>query len=118
MNKVDYEKEISNLNNDATRLNEIVKEKDKEIERLKRLVQKRYYTMKDKLEVVNIFDNIQRCEIEEREQEIERLNNIINELEKYFEFLKMNSTGGNKEFMEAILNYIKALRELEGSDKE
>lgn len=50
--------------------------------------------------------------------EIKRLNNIINELEKHFEFLKMNSTGGNKEFMEDILDYIKALRELKGSDKD
>ena len=56
--------------------------------------------------------------IEEKDKEIERLNNIINELEKHFEFLKMNSTGGNKEFMEDILNFIKALQELKGSDKE
>lgn len=55
---------------------------------------------------------------EEYKKEIERLNNIINELEKHFEFLKMNSTGGNKEFMEDILEYIKALKELKGSDKE
>ena len=47
-----------------------------------------------------------------------RLNNIINEIEKHFEFLKMNSTGGNKEFMEDILDYIKALKELKGSENE
>ena len=73
-----------------------------------------------KEELYNIvFDTPELKEyVENKDKEIEKLNNIINELEKYFEFLKMNSTGGNKEFMEAILNYIKALRELEGSDKE
>ena len=50
--------------------------------------------------------------------EIERLSNIINKIEEHFVFLKMNSTGGNKEFMEDILDYIKALRELKGSEKE
>ena len=47
-----------------------------------------------------------------------RLNNIINKIEEHFVFLKMNSTGGNKEFFEDILDFIKALRELKGSDKE
>lgn len=52
---------------------------------------------------------------EEKDKEIERLNNIINKIEEHFVFLKMNSTGGNKEFFEDILDYIK---ELKGSDKE
>lgn len=54
--------------------------------------------------------------LDEREQEIERLNNIINKIEEHFVFLKMNSTGGDKEFFEDILNFLKALKELKGSD--
>ena len=53
---------------------------------------------------------------EEKDKEIERLNNIINRIEEHFVFLKMNSTGGNKEFFEDILDFIKALKELKGSD--
>ena len=48
--------------------------------------------------------------------ENKRLNNIINKVEEHFVFLKMNSTGGNKEFFEDILDFIKALKELKGSD--
>ena len=54
----------------------------------------------------------------EKDKEIERLNNIIKNIEEHFIFLKMNSVGGNKEFMEDILDYIKALKELKGSSKE
>lgn len=51
-------------------------------------------------------------------KENKRLNNIIKNIEEHFIFLKMNSVGGNKEFMEDILDYIKALKELKGSSKE
>lgn len=63
------------------------------------------------------YNMLQECGayIKSKDKEIERLNNIINELEKHFVFLKMNSTGGNKEFMEDILLFIK---ELKDSDKE
>lgn len=61
------------------------------------------------------YKTISIDEYNELINEIERLNNIINELEKHFEFLKINSTGGNKEFMEDILEFIKALKD---SDKE
>ena len=69
----------------------------------------------DYYQLVN--DNNELC------KEIERLNNIINEIEEHFVFLKMNSTGGNKEFFEDILVFIEALKELtlkelKGSDKE
>lgn len=56
--------------------------------------------------------------LKKQDKEIERLNNIINKIEEHFVFLKMNSTGGNKEFFEDILDFIKALKELKGSDKE
>ena len=53
----------------------------------------------------------------QKNKEIESLNNIINKIEEHFVFLKMNSTGGNKEFFEDILVFIKALKELKGSEK-
>ena len=48
-------------------------------------------------------------EHDDKDKEIERLNNIINKIEEHFVFLKMNSTGGNKEFFEDILDFIKEL---------
>ena len=75
-------------------------EKDKEIKRLKGALQTHEILLKS-----NAI-------------EIERLNNIINKIEEHFVFLKINSTGGNKEFFEDILDFIKALKKLKGSDEE
>ena len=46
----------------------------------------------------------------ELDKKVDKLNYIINELEKHFETLKLNSTGGNKEFMEDVLLFIKELK--------
>ena len=66
------DKEIERL----TKIEKKYQKTNEENKRLKRLVQKKYYNMKDKLEVVNIFDELQNSEIE-------RLNNIIKKLENY-----------------------------------
>ena len=67
------------------------------------------------IKAINMFGRVP--EMWELLNEIEKLNNIINKIEEHFVFLKMNSTGGNKEFFEDILDFIKALRKLKGSDK-
>lgn len=72
---------------------------------------------KEILRLLNELDNADEV-IKHQFFKIERLNNIINKIEEHFVFLKMNSTGGNKEFFEDILDFIKALKELKGSDKE
>ena len=68
------------------------------------------------IKAINMFGRVP--EMWELLNEIEKLNNIINNIEEHFVFLKMNSTGGNKEFFEDILDFMKALRELKGSDKQ
>ena len=68
------------------------------------------------IKAINMFGRVP--EMWELLNEIEKLNNIINKIEEHFVFLKMNSTGGNKEFFEDILDFMKALRELKGSDKQ
>lgn len=74
-------------------------------------------TFKDQRRIINKEITLLDLVVE-KEIEIERLKNIIKNIEEHFVFLKMNSTGGNKEFMEDILDYIKALKELKGSSKE
>lgn len=75
----------------------------------------KFYTADLKLMIEVAKQEIKKLQ-EEKDKEIERLNNIINKIEEHFVFLKMNSTGGNKEFFEDILDFIKALKELKGSD--
>lgn len=113
MNKVDYEKEISNLNNDATRLNEIAKEKQQEIERLNKELQ-------DTKEHLGEY-------LHEQEEENKRLNNIINELEKDIEnkitFCSNEANGSiNNKLCKISIQYLehlkKKLQELKGSDKK
>lgn len=60
------------------------------------------------------FDYIKEY-IEEQNKEIERLNNIINELENYFNKIKDTSTLEERMIAKYMLKYIK---ELKGSDKE
>jgi len=59
--------------------------------------------------------------IEEQDKEIERLNNIINELEKDID-LELYKTRTNDEYNKGLFNafrYVKnKLQELKGSDKE
>lgn len=50
--------------------------------------------------------------IELQEKEISRLNNIIDELRKHFEMLKMNCDKRDREFFEDIILYIDKLNEL------
>lgn len=83
---------------------EQLEKENKEIERLNNIINK-----KEQL----LGDNIKRLE-----REVAKRDNIINKIEEHFVFLKMNSTGGNKEFFEDILDFMKALRELKGSDKK
>ena len=54
-------------------------------------------------------------EIEEKEKEIGRLNNIINELEKYLNKVIQTSTEQEKITCSFVLQY---LQELKGEDKE
>ena len=75
----------------------------------------KFYTADLKLMIEVAKQEIKKLQ-EEKDKEIERLNNIINKIEEHFVFLKMNSTGGNNEFFEDILDFIKALKELKGSD--
>lgn len=72
--------------------------------------------MRDTVDLNKFYTADLKLMIEVARKEIERLNNIINRIEEHFVFLKMNSTGGNKEFFEDILDFIKALKELKGSD--
>lgn len=51
----------------------------------------------------------------ELQQRIDKAIGNWNTLKRYFEFLKINTTGGNKEFMEDIL---KLMNILEGDNNE
>lgn len=83
---------------------------------------------KDKIEVnMNIYDiPILVEQLEKANKETERLNNIINELEKdlykirELTFTKYNSNEWNNclSFNEDILPVINRLKELKGEDKE
>lgn len=70
-----------------------------------------YVTWKDK--IIKASDLIKQLliEIEEKNKEIERLNNIINELEKYANSLWLDDKG-------IVLRFRDKLQELKGSDKE
>lgn len=54
-------------------------------------------------------------EVEDKQREIERLNNIINEIENYFNKTKDTSTLEERIIANYMLRYIKKLK---GSDKE
>lgn len=110
---IEYNLDYS-IEEDLEETKKCLKEANKEIERLNnqnKSLNEVYELTKEKYKDSQLY-------IHDFKEEIERLNNIINEVEKHFVFLKMNSTGGNKEFMEDILDYIKSLKELKGEDKE
>lgn len=57
----------------------------------------------------------ERIDMQERlNKTIERLFNNWNKLKEHFSFLKINSTGGNKEFIEDIILFMQELEQ--GSD--
>ena len=74
---------------------------------------------KDKITVnMNIHDiPILVEELEKADKEISRLNNIIDELRKHFEMLKMNCDKRDREFFEDIILYIDKLNKLKGDNK-
>lgn len=76
----------------------------KEIERLKE-----EYVM-----LQNASDKVE----EEKDQEIDRLNNIINELEDYLELARTEVNKISKEGGAGLLMAINKLKKLKGSDKE
>ena len=57
--------------------------------------------------------------IEEQDKEIERLNNIINELEKWLKY-KINKSGFEQDYERKLCyeDIFEELQELKGSDKE
>lgn len=62
----------------------------------------------DYYQLVN--DNGELCkEIESLQKRIDKLIENWNILKRHFEFLKINTTGGNKEFMEEILEMMNIL---------
>lgn len=70
----------------------------------------------------NLDNNGKDMQIEVYEQLIEQLQQKIdktienwNILKRHFEFLKINTTGGNKEFMEDILGIMNTL---DGGEKD
>ena len=56
-----------------------LKEKDKEIEELHKLLEEKYYSG-NAPKIIDIFHMLDKSTIEKQKEEIERLNNIINEL--------------------------------------
>lgn len=57
-------------------------------------------------------------QIDEKDKEIERLNNIINELEKDIKNLYTYGIKNNAEQRDYLLNRLEELQKLKGSDKE
>jgi len=57
-------------------------------------------------------------QIENKDKEIERLNNIINELEKDIKNLYTYGIKNNAEQRDYLLNRLEGLKELKGEDKE
>lgn len=108
------------------------KEKDKEIERLNNIIKpkevnynylKLLFEKKDKEEVIKSY--VYKCEqleklyksYEEKEIEVMKKDNIINELEAMFDgdldgFFTINEKGSCNEIIEVIQNYKNKLKEL------
>lgn len=76
----------------------------KEIKRLK----------EDYMILQNASDEVE----EEKDKEIERLNNIINEIEKDIKNLYTYGIKNNAEQKDYLLNRLEGLKEYRGSDKE
>ena len=66
---------------------------------------------------LDAFENLHK-ELEERDKEIERLNNIINELEEYIKWQRKCSLSLNNGFTVSRLDVVlNKLQELKGDDK-
>ena len=94
--------------------NEMLKEKDNEIERLNNIIKEQGLEDKSNYYVKGLEGSLK-----EYQDEVKRLNNIINELEKeldraYLDLFEYELVNG-REFITNIKNYI---QELKGSDKE
>ncbi len=62
--------------------------------------------LKERIEYLERSNNRREDTILEQRQEIDDLIDNWNKLKTHFEFLKNNSTGGNKEFMEDIILFM------------
>lgn len=86
---------------------ENLKKEEREIKRLK----------EEYMILQNASDEVE----EEKDREIERLNNIINELEKYCKemaHIEENELIAMNDFEEVYIDVLDKIKELKGSDKE
>ena len=63
-------------------------------------------------------NNQLKSQLQQKDKEIERLNNIINELEKDIKNLYTYGIKNNAEQRDYLLNKLEGLKEYKGSDKE
>ena len=97
---------------------EVEEEKDREIERLNTNLK---VANEDLTRIAQLLNLEEGCTIYDVEDKIERLNNIINELEKYCKemaHIEENELIAMNDFEEVYIDVLDKIKELKGSDKE